>query len=90
MTRIVSQNGTRSAVATTEVTAQQQVLRQLQNSMQELQTRFVAAQRHLGSASSALQVRNPGSLRMTNFILHRLFQRQIASAAVLLRLGSRL
>ncbi len=53
---VASHNGTSTTVATAEVTEQQQVLRQLQQSMQELQTRFVSDQRHLGSASSGLQV----------------------------------
>ena len=52
----VAQNGTSAAVATAEVAEQQQVLRQLQNSMHELQTQFLSDQKHLGSASYALQV----------------------------------
>ena len=56
MSRTASQDGASTAVATAEVTEQQQVLRQLQNSMQELQTSFQSDQRHLGSASSVLQV----------------------------------
>ena len=56
MNGAASHNGLSTAVATAEVTEQQQVLRQLQTSMQELQTRFVSDQRHLGSAGSALQV----------------------------------
>ncbi len=56
MNGTASRNGSSTAVATAEVTEQQQVLRQLQSSMQELQTHFVSDQRHLGSAGSALQV----------------------------------
>ena len=50
------QNGSTAAVATAEVTEQQQLLRQLQHGLHELQTRLLQDQQHLGSATSALQV----------------------------------
>lgn len=50
------QNGTRAAVATAEVIQQQQLLRQLQHGLHELQMRLLQDQQHLGSATSALQV----------------------------------
>ena len=50
------QNGSRAAMATAEVTEQQQLLRQLQHGLHELQTRLLQDQQHLGSATSALQV----------------------------------
>ena len=43
-------------MATAEVTQQQKLLRPLQHGLQELQTRLLQHQQHLGSATSALQV----------------------------------
>ena len=50
------QNGARPAVATAEIGEQQELLRQLQHGLHELQTRLLQDQQHLGSATSALQV----------------------------------
>jgi len=52
----VAQNAASAAVAAAEVTEQRQVLRQLQDSMHELQTQFLSDEKHLGSANYALQV----------------------------------
>ena len=43
-------------MATAEITEQQQLLRQLQHGLHELQTRLLQDQQHLGSATAALQV----------------------------------
>ena len=43
-------------MATAEVTEQQQLLRQLQHGLHELQTRLLQNQQHLGSATSVLKV----------------------------------
>ena len=64
------QNGSRAAVATAEVTEQQQLLRQLQHGLHELQTRLLQDQQHLGSATSALQVL-PFSLSSSSLEPHR-------------------